>query len=136
MEPINKFQATSIEQIANKYLSKNENVSINKSDTKKSFNEILRSKAFNSIDGKTDLKFSKHASERLMDRNITLTPEQFERLETGTKKAEEKGIKESLMIMDDMAFIVNIKNNTVVTAMDQKSSNENVFTNIDGAVII
>lgn len=136
MEPINKFQSTSIEQIANKYLSKKENVSINKSNTNQSFNEILKSKAFESIDRTTELKFSKHASERLMDRNITLTPEQFERLETGTKKAEEKGIKESLMIMDDMAFIVNIKNNTVITAMDQKSNNENVFTNIDGAVII
>ncbi len=136
MEPINKFQSTSIEQIANKYLSKKENVSINKSNTNQSFNEILKSKAFESIDKTTELKFSKHASERLMDRNITLTPEQFERLETGTKKAEEKGIKESLVIMDDMAFIVNIKNNTVVTAMDQKSNNENVFTNIDGAVII
>ena len=46
-----------------------------------------------------------------------------------------KGINESLVLVDDMAFIVNIKNNTVITAMDKNSSDENVFTNIDGAVI-
>ena len=82
------------------------------------------------------MKFSKHASARLVERNINLTNEQFERLENGTKKAEEKGINESLMIMDDLTFIVNIKSNTVVTAMDQESNNGNVFTNIDGAVIV
>ena len=51
-------------------------------------------------------------------------------------KASEKGIKESLVIVDSLAFIVNVPNQTVVTAMDQTESDENVFTNIDGAVII
>lgn len=136
MEAINKFSSVSIEQITDKYLSKKENVSINKSDTNKSFSEILKSKANIDISRGGELKFSKHANARLSDRNINLTAEQFERLEAGTRKAEAKGINESLMIMDDMAFIVNVKNNTVVTAIDQKSNNENVFTNIDGAVIV
>ena len=57
-------------------------------------------------------------------------------MENGTRKAEEKGINESLMIMDDMTFIVNVKNNTVITAMDQKEASDNIFTNIDGAVIM
>ena len=60
----------------------------------------------------------------------------MQRLQEGTKKANEKGIKESLMIMDNIAFIVNIKNQVVVTAMDSSTNTENIFTNIDGAVIV
>ena len=98
-----------------------------------SFQEILASKK-----GQTDseLKFSKHAANRLVDRNIRLTDQQMERLSDGTQKALAKGIKESLVIIDQLAFIVNIPNNTVVTAMDQSEAATNVFTNIDGAVII
>ena len=72
----------------------------------------------------------------MADRNISLTKEQLDRLERGTKKADEKGIRESLVIMDNLSFIVNIKNRTVITAMDQSENEENVYTNIDGAVII
>jgi flagellar operon protein len=80
------------------------------------------------------LKFSKHAYERLTSRNIDLTKEQLERLETGAKKAFEKGINESLVMVDNLAFIVNIKNNTVITAVND--GEDKVFTNIDGAVVI
>lgn len=82
------------------------------------------------------VKFSRHAEERLRERNIELTDDQVQRLNDGTKKAVLKGIKETLVLMDDYSFIVNTENNTVVTAMDQKSSDENVYTNIDGAVIV
>ena len=58
-----------------------------------------------------------------------------ERLEDGMHRAGEKGIKDSLVIMDQLAFIVNVPSNTVITAMDKNSSDDNVFTNIDGAVI-
>ena len=136
MDINNKSSQISINQIANQYLSKKGNVSINNSDASIRFEDILNQKKIQNIPNTEGLKFSKHATSRLEDRNINLTREQFERLENGTKKAEEKGINESLMIMDNMAFIVNVKNNTVVTAMDQESSKENVFTNIDGAVIV
>ena len=54
----------------------------------------------------------------------------------GAAKAGAKGINESLVIVDSLAFIVNVPNQTVITAMDQTETNENVFTNIDGAVIM
>lgn len=79
------------------------------------------------------LKFSKHANERLATRNINLSAEQMERLENGTTKAREKGIQESLVMVDNLAFIVNVKNNTVITAVGD--STDSIFTNIDGAVI-
>ncbi|MBQ1171829.1 MAG: flagellar protein [Lachnospiraceae bacterium] len=83
----------------------------------------------------TTLKFSKHASSRLADRNIELTKEQMDRLTEGTNKAGSKGIKDSLVMVDHLAFIVNVPKNTVITAMDQSQADENIFTNIDGAVI-
>ena len=73
---------------------------------------------------------------RLKQRDIALSTEQSQRLEAGVAKASAKGIKESLVIVDSLAFIVNVPNQTVVTAMDQTESEDNVFTNIDGAVII
>lgn len=98
-----------------------------------SFQEILTKKTES---GAGELKFSKHAANRLTDRNIRLTDEQMERLSDGTQKAGAKGIKESLVIVDQLAFIVNIPSNTVVTAMDQTETEQNIFTNIDGAVIM
>lgn len=95
-----------------------------------SFGDIFNEKADSGI------KFSKHASNRLSERNIDLTQSQLDRLMQGTKKAQDKGINESLVIVDQLAFIVSVPNNTVITAMDQTESDDNIYTNIDGAVII
>jgi len=128
----------SIEQVTGQYLTKTKNTESKSEQT--SFLEILQQTQSNLKSSQTDttqeLKFSKHASERLTDRNISLTDEQLQRLEDGAQKASSKGIKESLVILDNLSFIVNTKNNTVVTAMNQSSDKENIYTNIDGAVII
>ncbi len=96
------------------------------------FDEILKSKQADNETG--ELKFSRHANERLASRNIDLTDDQLERLEIGTKRAGEKGINESLVMVDNLAFIVNVKNNTVITAVND--GEDKIFTNIDGAVIM
>lgn len=101
-----------------------------------SFREILDNKTIGNGKPGDEIKFSKHASSRLEDRNITMTKEQLTRLSEGTAKAQEKGIKDSLVMIDSLAFIVNVPNKTVVTAMDQTETDENIFTNIDGAVIV
>ena len=82
------------------------------------------------------IRFTKHADARLMQRNIRLTDDQMTRLEEGIRKASDKGIKESLVLVDDLAFIVNTDKKMVITAIDQNSSEDNIYTNIDGAVII
>ena len=82
------------------------------------------------------VKFSKHASQRLESRNISLSEEQNARLEDGVEQAHAKGIKDSLVLVDSLAFIVNVPSKTVVTAMDQTETQSNIFTNIDGAVIM
>lgn len=82
------------------------------------------------------VKVSKHASQRLESRNISLSEEQNARLEDGVEQAHAKGIKDSLVLVDSLAFIVNVPSKTVVTAMDQTETQSNIFTNIDGAVIM
>ena len=126
----NRF--TSIEQVTGEYLRSAKSSRADNS-SQASFEEILRKKQ---NQRSSELKFSKHASMRLEERNISLTEEQNARLEDGVAKAGEKGIKESLVMMDSLAFIVNVPNKTVVTAMDQVETQNNIFTNIDGAVII
>jgi len=93
----------------------------------KPFREVLDSVRSN------ELVFSKHANERLLSRKIDLSDSQLERLQNGARRAEEKGIKESLVVVDNLAFIVNVRNNTVITAVNEKD--DKIFTNIDGAVI-
>ncbi len=132
---VNSGKFSSIEQVTGQYLG---NSRVHESQTTDStFLDILNRTRQDIESSKTsELKFSKHAGERLADRNITLTEEQLSRLEDGAHKASAKGIKESLVLMDGMAFIVNTKNNMVITAMNQSGAEENIYTNIDGAVII
>lgn len=82
------------------------------------------------------IHFSNHAVKRLEQRGITIKPEQLHQIESAINNAAAKGAKDSLILMKDMALIVNVNNRTVVTAMDGKSMKDNVFTQIDSAVII
>lgn len=128
-------QFSSIEQVTDQYFpQKSVNNSGKASDI--SFKDVLLQQQ-NKADGiDSNLKFSKHAAARLSSRNINLSSEQSRRLENGVQQAKEKGINESLVLVDSLAFIVNVPNQTVVTAMDQTETKSNVFTNIDGAVIM
>jgi flagellar operon protein len=81
------------------------------------------------------VRFSKHAQERLEERKIVLNEADTLQLERAVAKAEEKGAQDALVLLRDLAFIVNIKNKMVVTAMSGERLQENVFTNIDSAVI-
>ena len=124
----------SIEQVAGQLLTQPTSVKEQPKLNGQTFADIFRQKQ--TIDNLVSpVRFSKHASVRLDDRNIELSSEQLNRLNEGAQKANAKGINESLVLVDEIAFIVNIKNNTVITAMDQSEAKENVFTNIDGAVI-
>ena len=126
-------QFSSIEQITDQYLKQAQGVGAVR-NTEVSFQDIREQKRADI--NSSELRFSKHASMRLINRNINLSAEQKARLMTGAEQAEAKGIKESLVLVDSLAFIVNIPNRTVVTAMEQGETAENIYTNIDGAVII
>lgn len=121
-------------ELQEQYLSKPVKNGVNTNAKGLTFEEIWKEKT-----GQLDeegLRFSKHATNRLADRSITLSDNQLDRLTEGARKAGEKGIRESLVMVDQLAFIVNVPNHTVITAMDQTETDENIFTNIDGAVIM
>jgi flagellar operon protein len=82
------------------------------------------------------LKFSAHAQQRLESRNIRLTQDDVAKMNAMADKAAAKGSKQSLFMMRDVAMVVSITNRTVITAVDQSSMKENVFTNIDSAAVI
>ena len=119
----------SMEQAANLYFNQAQEKQKDPVQKSESFADILQGKV------NQELKFSKHANERLENRSIALSEDQLNRLNQGIGQARGKQIQESLVMMDNLAFIVNVKNNVVVTAMEQGESGQ-VFTNIDGAVIV
>lgn len=84
----------------------------------------------------TKLKLSAHAQQRLASRNIQLTQSDWDNINQGVDKAAAKGAREALVLTDKAALVVSIKNRTVITAVDPTQLKENVFTNIDSAVIV
>ncbi|MNI11691.1 hypothetical protein D3C73_648460 [compost metagenome] len=82
------------------------------------------------------VRFSHHAEVRLQQRGIQFQPEQLAKIESAIVKAEAKGAKDALMLLNGTALIVNIPNRTVVTALDGNSMKDNLFTQIDSAIII
>ncbi len=99
-----------------------------------SFNDILAKTLDNASNESQSIEFSKHAQIRMNDRNIQLSSDQLERIEKGMSQSREKGIKDSLVLVDNVALIVNVRSNLVVTAVDE--SLDKVFTNIDGAIVV
>ena len=89
------------------------------------------------FDAKTkEIKISAHAQARLKSRGIDLNEARMAKLTEAVDRAASKGAKESLVLMEDLAVIVSVKNRTVITAVDGASLKENVCTNIDSAVIV
>jgi flagellar operon protein len=88
------------------------------------------------VDLGNNIKFSNHAVERMQSRGISYSPEEMSKLSQAVSKAAAKGSKDTLILMDQSALIVSVKNNTVVTVMDKNALKENVFTNIDSTIVM
>lgn len=101
-------------------------------DSSRSFQTELESR----LEQNSGVNFSAHARSRLISRSIQLTPQQVARLENGVEAAAKKGARESVVMLDNLAFVVSVPNRTVVTAVDGASREGNVFTQIDSAVIV
>ena len=93
-----------------------------------SFADVLSAKT-------AELTFSAHAQTRLKSRNIEVSDTMMKKLETAVDTAQSKGSKNSLVLFPNAAFIVNVPNRTVVTAMDGENIRDNIFTNIDSTVL-
>ena len=84
---------------------------------------------------KSGIQFSKHAAQRMQSRGMEVTPGLLSNLNQAVQRARDKGSKDAVLIGDKSAFIVNIPNNTVITMMTEREMKENIFTNIDSAVL-
>ncbi|RAK23375.1 flagellar operon protein [Anoxybacillus vitaminiphilus] len=82
------------------------------------------------------LKISKHAQQRLTERNIKISEEQWMKIQEKILEARQKGICDSLVLINHAALIINAKNNTVITAMNRQEAQSQLFTNINGAIIL
>lgn len=82
------------------------------------------------------IKFSNHAIERMQSRGISFKADDMTKLNEAVDRAASKGSRDSLILMNDSALIVSVKNRTVVTVMDQAALKENVFTNIDSTIVM
>lgn len=83
-----------------------------------------------------EIKFSAHAQQRMKTRGITLNAMEMDQIRSAVSKAAAKGARESLVLINNKALVVSVPNRTVITAVDEGSLKENVFTNIDSAVIL
>ncbi len=95
-----------------------------------SFAETLKA-----ADGAQPLQFSRHALARVQRRGIELDQTTLGRLSEGVGRAAGKGSRDSLVLVDGTAFVVSVSNRTVITAVGSEHMKDNVFTNIDSAVI-
>ena len=84
----------------------------------------------------TEVKVSAHAQERLKQQNITISQQDLGRINDATNMAEKKGSRESLMLLKDVALVVNISNRTIITAVDKARQKDKIFTNIDSTIIL
>lgn len=107
-----------------------------KVNTKPQGGESFSSIFENELSRVNEVKISGHAMERLRSRNIELNGEDMRKLTDAIEKADSKGARESLLLYKDVAFIASIRNKTIITAIDKDNAKDNVFTNIDSAVIV
>jgi len=83
-----------------------------------------------------ELKVSKHAHERIMERKIAISEQEWQAVSDKVFEAHSKGVKQPLVLMDQAALIVSAKNATVITAMDRTEAKQQIFTNIDGTIVL
>lgn len=82
------------------------------------------------------LKISKHATERLNDRNISISDIEWQKISEKVFEARDKGVNQPLVILDQAALVVSAKNGTVITALDRTEAKQQLFTNIDGTILL
>lgn len=83
-----------------------------------------------------EVKISKHAKQRMVERNISLDDSVLDKLTNKMNEAKQKGVTDAVVVMDDISFVVSTKNNTIITALNQEEASNQIFTNINGTIIL
>lgn len=101
----------------------------NKATQENSFASLLK-------EASHEIKISKHAQQRMNDRNIEISSTEWHSIEEKMVIAQQKGLKDALVLTKNAALILNMKNQTVITAMNRQDAGDQIFTNIDGAIVL
>lgn len=100
------------------------------------FDALVNQKIAETDNSKSELHMSKHATNRMAERGMVMSTDLMMSLTEAVEKVRDKGGKDAVMIGKEGAFIVNVPNNVIVTAITQDELKDNVFTNVDSAVLI
>ncbi|GAE24258.1 hypothetical protein JCM9140_171 [Halalkalibacter wakoensis JCM 9140] len=104
---------------------------INKPQTN-NFHSLLQTQLADS----PNLKVSKHAQERMTSRGIEFSSDKWLTIEQKVKEAQQKGVTDSIVITNDAALVVSAKNETVITVLNREEAQSQIFTNINGTILI
>lgn len=126
---LNQIKMSSIQKV---HQQRQSTPSSNNDSSSSSFADIISEK----IKANSEIEFSKHALSRVVTRDVDLSAQQIERLNHGATLARSKGLNNSLILVDQIAFVVNLNQNKVITTLNDQGLKNQVFTNIDGAVIV
>lgn len=83
-----------------------------------------------------EVKVSKHAKQRMVERNISLDDSILDKMTNKMNEAKQKGVTDAVVVLDDVSFVVSTKNNTIITALNQEETSNQIFTNINGTIIL
>ena len=100
------------------------------------FSEMFCQEMERATENQKGIAFSKHAMIRAEERGIEVTPDLMNQLADSVEKAQSKGVTNIVAFDANQAFIINVPNGRVITTMSQSEMKDNIFTNIDGAVIL
>jgi flagellar operon protein len=107
----------------------NSSLKSDKTTQANNFNSLFNQALQGATNG--DIKISAHAQKRLSERNITMDSKLETSLKNAVEELESKGAKDSLVITKEGAFLVNVPNKTLVTAMGHEEMRDGIVTNID-----
>lgn len=104
----------------------------NKQQKNTNFYDLLA----NELQRPQPMKLSKHAEKRLQERGIEIDREKWTQIEAKVNEAKLKGVNDSLVVLNNAALVVNAKSSTVITALDRDEATTQIFTNINGTILI
>ena len=83
-----------------------------------------------------DLTLSAHAADRLRQHGIEMPEAVRQRIAEALDVLAQKGARDAVLVAPEAAFVVNVPNRTVVTALAPSEMRDRAITQIDSALLL